>query len=623
MKKNKLLGGLLALTVLVSGCTSAPANPSTTPSITPSTSATPSASAGAAGLSFTPGSYEGVGTGYDGELKLTVTVDAASITAIDVTSHNETEGIGAAALPVLVEKVVNGQTLAIDSISGATATSKGFMEAMTDAMGKSGVDMAALTSTAGGETAAKDAVTLDTQVVVVGAGGAGLAAALTAAQNGAKVLVLEKMALPGGASSMAGGGTNATGSKWQKEMGVENDSPETVFMDLMKNGHFSNDAATLWLYANTMGAAFDWLVDENGAAVPYVKEKPESSAEHSVGRNFSPEAGGASVVNALLAKCESEGVEVMLETPAQELITENGKVVGVKALGADGTPYTINAEKVIIATGGFGANTDMLTESVKKYPYAGAVGATGDGLNMATAIGAGTLNMDKVNIQPHSITLPSGRGQHTFQGCLAMYGGTGTILVSDQGVRFTNERGNADSIKQAMLKNEHSYLIMDATSYETYIATCIASRNFTQEQADEWLAANGSMTPVFATGATLAELGSVINVPGDALSASVEKYNASVAAGEDAEFGRKVSAPMAGEGPYYAVEMNLRYYATLGGLHINDNMQVLNEQGAPIEGLYAAGEVVGGALGDIYAPGALFGWAMTSGHNAGLAVAAK
>lgn len=623
MKKNKLLGGLLALTILVSGCTGTPATPSTTPSVTPTPTESTAPSAPAAGLNFTPGTYEGTGIGYDGELKLSVTVDAASITAINVTSHKETEGIGAAALPVLVEKVVNGQTLAIDSVSGATATSKGFMEAMTDAMGKSGVDMNALTSAAGGETAAKDTVTLDTQVVVVGAGGAGLAAALTAAQNGAEVLVLEKMALPGGASSMAGGGTNATGSQWQKEVGIENDSPETVFMDLMKNGHFSNDAATLWLYANTMGVAFDWLVAEEGAALPYAKETPSASAEHSVGRNFSPEGGGAGVVNALLAKCEAENVKVMLETPAQELMSEGGKVVGVKALGADGTPYVINAEKVIIATGGFGANTDMLADEVKNLPYAGAVGATGDGLNMTAAIGAATLNMDKVNIQPHSIILPTGRGQHTFQGCLAMYGGTGSILVSDQGLRFVNEKGSADAIKQAMLKNEHSYLIMDAASYETYIATCIASRNFTKEQADEWLAANGAMDPVFATGATLEELAGVVGMPGDALADSVAKYNSAVTAGEDAEFGRKVSAPMAGEGPYYAVEMNLRYYATLGGLHVNDNMQVLNEQGAPIEGLYAAGEVVGGALGDIYAPGALFGWAMTSGHNAGLAVTAK
>lgn len=621
MKKSRLLGALLAFTILASGCTGAPAQPSAT--TTPTGSATPTPTAPASGLSFTPGTYEGVGTGYDGELKLNVTVDAANITAIDVTAHNETEGIGAAALPVLVEKVIAGQTLDVDSVSGATATSKGFMDAMTDAMGKSGVDMDALTSAAGGETAAKDTVTLDTQVVVVGAGGAGLAAALTAAQNGAEVLVLEKMAMVGGASSMAGGGTNATGSQWQREVGIENDSAETVFMDLMKNGHFSNDAATLWLYANTMGAAFDWLVAEDGAALPYVKETPNASAEHSVGRNFSPEGGGAGVVNALLGKCEAAGIEVMMETPAQELITDGGKVTGVKALGADGTPYVINAEKVIIATGGYGANTDMLTDEVKSLPYAGAVGATGDGLKMATAIGAGTLNLDKVNIQPHSIILPTGRGQHTFQGCLAMYGGTGSILVSDQGARFINERGSADAIKQAMLKNEHTYLIMDAASYETYIATCIASRNFTQEQADEWLAANGAMDPVFATGATLAELGSVIKVPGDALAASVEKYNAAVAAGEDAEFGRKVSAPMAVEGPYYAVEMNLRYYATLGGLHINDGMQVLNESGVTIEGLYAAGEVVGGALGDIYAPGALFGWAMTSGHNAGLSVTAK
>ena len=246
--------------------------------------------------------------------------------------------------------------------------------------------------------------------------------------------------------------------------------------------------------------------------------------------------------------------------------------------------------------------------------------ATGDGLNMATAIGADAFNLDKVNIQPHSIILPDGRGQHTFQGCLAMYNGTGSILVSDQGVRFVNEQGSANDIKAGMEQNQHSYLIMDAASFETYAQTCINSHNFTQEQLDQWLEANGTGgNPVFAHADTLEDLSAIVGIPSGALTETVERYNGFVAAGEDADFGRNVTAPM-GEGPYYAVEMNLRYYATLGGLRINNNMQVMNTDGQPIQGLYAAGEVVGGVVGDIYAPGSLFGWAMTSGHNAGLAV---
>ena len=608
-----LLAGALTAAMLLSGCTAQP-----DASAQPSGSTTPAPSETGSAAIFTPGTYEGTGKGYGGDIKVSVTVDETSITDIEVVEQTETEGVGGAALPILVDKVLSAQSVNIDGVSGATYTSDGFLTAVREAITASGADPDALGQGQTGGDEAKETVTMSTDVVVVGAGGAGLAAALTAAQNGADVVVLEKMAMVGGASSMAGGGTNATGSQWQQSYGIE-DSPEAYFMDIMENGHFFSDARTLWLYANTQGAAFDWLVAEDGAALPYVNSQPSPSAEHSYGRTFSPEGGGAGVVSALQQKVTDLGVEILLETPAQELMVTDGTVTGVKALAADGTPYEITANSVILATGGYGANTDMLPESVTSLPYAGAVSATGDGLNMATAIGADAINLDKVNIQPHSIILPDGRGQHTFQGCLAMYNKTGSILVSDQGVRFVNEQGSANDIKAGMEQNEHSYLIMDAASFETYAQTCIASHNFTQEQLDQWLEANGTSNPVFAHADNLEDLAAIVGIPSGALTETVERYNGFVSAGEDTDFGRKVSTAM-GDGPYYAVEMNLRYYATLGGLHINDNMQVLDTDGQPIQGLYAAGEVVGGVVGDIYAPGSLFGWAMTSGHNAGLAV---
>ena len=609
-----LLAGALTAALLLSGCTAQP-EASVQPS--GSTAPEPSETSSAAAV-FTPGTYEGTGKGYGGDIKVSVTVDETSITDIEVLERTETESVGGAALPTLVDRVLDAQSVNIDGVSGATYTSDGFLTAIREAITASGADPDALGQgqASGGE--AKETVAMSTDVVVVGAGGAGLTAALTAAQNGADVVVLEKMAMVGGASAMAGGGTNATGSQWQQSYGIE-DSPEAYFMDIMKNGHFYSDARTLWLYANTQGAAFDWLVAEDGAALPYKNSQPSPSAEHSYGRTFSPDGGGAGVISALQSELTGLGVDIMMETPAQELMVTDGVVTGVKALAADGTPYEITAGSVILATGGYGANTGMLPESVTSLPYAGAVSATGDGLNMATAIGADAFNLDKVNIQPHSIILPDGRGQHTFQGCLAMYNGTGSILVSDQGVRFVNEQGSANDIKAGMEQNQHSYLIMDAASFETYAQTCIASHNFTQEQLDEWLEANGTSTPVFAHADTLEDLAAIVNIPAGALTDTVERYNGFVAAGEDADFGRKVTTAM-GDGPYYAVEMNLRYYATLGGLRINNSMQVLDTDGQPIQGLYAAGEVVGGVVGDIYATGSLFGWAMTSGHNAGLAV---
>ena len=330
-----LLAGALTAAMLLSGCTAQP-----DASAQPSGSTTPAPSETGSAAIFTPGTYEGTGKGYGGDIKVSVTVDETSITDIEVVEQTETEGVGGAALPILVDKVLSAQSVNIDGVSGATYTSDGFLTAVREAITASGADPDALGQGQTGGDEAKETVTMSTDVVVVGAGGAGLAAALTAAQNGADVVVLEKMAMVGGASSMAGGGTNATGSQWQQSYGIE-DSPEAYFMDIMENGHFFSVARTLWLYANTQGAAFDWLVAEDGAALPYVNSQPSPSAEHSYGRTFSPEGGGAGVVSALQQKVTDLGVEILLETPAQELMVTDGTVTGVKALAADGTPYVI------------------------------------------------------------------------------------------------------------------------------------------------------------------------------------------------------------------------------------------------------------------------------------------
>ena len=232
-----LLAGALTAALLLSGCTAQPET-----SAQPSGSTAPSPSeTGSASAVFTPGTYEGTGTGYGGEIKVSVTVDETSITGIEVVEQTETESVGGAALPTLVDRVLSAQSANIDVVSGATYTSDGFLTAVREAITASGADPDALGQGQTGNDEAKETVTMSTDVVVVGAGGAGLAAALTAAQNGADVVVLEKMAMVGGASTMAGGGTNATGSQWQQSYGIE-DSPEAYFMDIMENGHFFSDA---------------------------------------------------------------------------------------------------------------------------------------------------------------------------------------------------------------------------------------------------------------------------------------------------------------------------------------------------------------------------------------------
>lgn len=557
---------------------------------------------------MTPGTYEAEAQGFHGDVKLSVTVDAEKITAIDILEHSETEGIGAAALPKLVEAVLANQTIGVDSVAGATVTSEAFKAAMTDALTQAGADMDKMTAAVAASEL--EDIQMDADVVVVGAGAAGLSAALKTAQNGHSVILLEKMGVIGGASAMAGSGTMATGSKWQKEDGYE-DSAEKLVEDMMANGHQKNDHATVELFANTIGEAFDWLVGEDGAAVPYQRSGKPS-------RSYSGEGRGAGVCKNLAERLEAAGGTLLTNTPATELVVENGAVVGVKAEG-EGKAYTIRAKAVVLASGGYGANDALVPDEYKNFVYAGHAGATGDAIKMVEGLDADLINMDLVNTQPNSMILPSGLGQYCNPGVAGAYK-AGAYMVNQNGERFFNESANAWDLMQAMKQNEAQYLIMDQTAFDNFNAGMTNSKIYTMEDVEKWLSDDYDGQPVMKQGATLAELCEKLNLPADAVEASAKAFNDCAAAQTADAFGRTPAAAQSEEDPFYALQMHIRYYASLGGLHINDNMQVLNTKQEAIPGLYAAGEVVGGLEGDVYMGATLFGWAVASGYDAANAV---
>lgn len=583
---KRLVAGFLAVLMVLVGCVAA----------------------GAEGM--TPGTYTAEAEGFHGTIKLEVTVDAEAITGIEVVEHSETAGIGEAALPVLVESVLEHQTTGVDSVAGATVTSEAFKAALTDALTQAGADMDKMSQPV--EADELEAVTMEADVVVVGAGAAGLSAGLKAAQDGKNVIILEKMGVIGGASAMAGSGTMATGSTWQKEDGYE-DSPEQLVEDMMENGHNKNDRATVELFANTIGEAFDWLVDENGAAVPYKRSGEPTRTYSGVGR-------GAGVCQSLCDKFLAEGGTLLLNTPATALIINDGAVTGVMAEG-EGKAYTINAKAVVLASGGYGANDELVPDEYKAFVYAGHAGAEGDAIAMVEPLDADLINMDLINTQPNSMILPSGLGQYCNPGVSRAYA-AGGFMVNQDGERFFNEQANAWDLMQAMKANDAQYLIMDQAAFDGFNAGMTGSKIYTMEDVETWLADDYEGQPVMKTAATLEELADKLGIPADALSASAQAFNEAAASGSADEFGRTPAAAQSEEGPYYALEMHIRYYASLGGLHINDGMQVLNTQQEAIPGLYAAGEVVGGLEGDVYMGGTLFGWAIASGYEAGIAAAA-
>ncbi len=559
---------------------------------------------------MTAGTYEAAAKGFHGDVKIAVTVDENAITAIEVLEQSETEGIGTVAIDKLPDAVLAAQTIAVDAVGGATITSDALKAALTDALTQAGADMEKFTAA----VVAGDLVeeTLEADVVVLGGGAAGLTAGIKALQGGASVILLEKTAMTGGASAMAGAGTKATGSKWSIESG-STETAEDFIKQITENGHHKNHMPTVENFARTLGTAFDWLVAEDGAAVPYGKKDTPTASFSGTGR-------GAGVVKNLTAKFEAEGGVLMLSTPGTELIIDNGAVVGVKAEG-NGKAYTINAKKVILATGGYGANDELVPDEYKKFVYAGHAGATGDAIKMVEPLNADLLSMELINTQPNSMIKPSGLGQYCNPGVSKAYA-AGGFMVNQDGVRFVNEKTNAWDIMTEMKKNDFQFLVMDQAAFDGFNAGMTGSAIYSMEDVAEWLKDDYVGQPVMKTAATLEELAAKLNVPADAVVAAAAKFNETAAAAGTDEFGRKIEVAQSTEGPFYALQMHIRYYASLGGLHVNDDMQVLNTNLEAIPNLYAAGEVIGGHQGDVYMGGCLFAYAICSGHNAGAAAAA-
>lgn len=583
------------------------------------TTAAATAASEEAGI-YTPGTYTGTAAGKNGDVKVEVTFSANAIDSVKVVEHSETAGISDGAIENIPAAIVENQSLAVDTVSGATVTSDAILKAVADAVAQAGGDVEALKNAAApaGEKEAKE---LSADVIVVGGGGAGMAAATRLAQLGKSVILVEKSGFLGGAISVSGGNQVVMGSQLQIDNGVADDSVESMVADFEANGANKNNKEILTLFAENVGATTDWLVASCGITF---EEGLHQLGEYSHNRELAYTGGGAGFAEAMRKAVEEAGVQVLLNTKAESLIADNGTVTGVKAASSD-ADYTLTAGDVVLATGGYGANKDMLTDEMKSALYYGPASSTGEGIQMAQAVGAQTANMEYGKRYPNGIEVSEGMAKSTIAGNIVGWT-MSAILVNKDGNRVVNEKASNRTILEEELKQEGGelYLLLDAETFEAWKAK-LAPAGISDADIEKYLEANGTATPVFAHGETLEEAAAAAGINADNLKATVEKYNGFVAKGSDDDFGRAATylTKTIGEGPYYIVEQKPRFATTMGGLVINTSMQVLNESGEPISGLYAAGENCGQVMGDDSPSGANNAWALTSGKLAADAIAAK
>lgn len=566
-------------------------------------------------LAYKAGTYTGVAEGHNGQLEVEVEFSDTEILKVEVKESAETEHLANVVYDRVPAQIVKDQSLTVDTVTGATVTTGALKNAVKDAVQQAGADARLLNkpSTTVLSTDVKD---IETDVIVVGGGSGGITAALTAEQNGHDVVIIEKTAMYGGHTALSGGWTLITGSKIQTDLGVTNDTTQSAFDDVMANGGGHSDPEMLQLFVDNMGAAADWTVDYAGAKVPdTLKVLPENEID----RAIVYEGGGAGLIDALVDKMNETDIEQHLETKAEELIVEDGQVVGVVAKSVDGTTYNIKANSVVLATGGHGARRDLLGETLDNYVYYGASLASGDGVDLGTSVGAETMDMSYVEIFENGVEWKPGIAKSTFNGSMAAWE-AGGILVDRNGKRVVNEKGMGPDIVEQQAKQEDArlFMFMDQATFDSFREN-IGGYGISDQMLDGWLENNGKDTPYFAHGKTIEEVSKIVNVNAENLKETMERYNTFVQNGNDEDFGRdaKYMSQEIGEGPYYLVEQLPRYATALGGLKVNTNLQVLNADGSAIQGLYAIGDTAGGVRGDNSISGSDVAWAVTSGYLIG------
>ena len=569
---------------------------------------------GSAFAAMTDGTYTGEGKGRNGTITVEVTVKAGKLDAVKVVKHTETVGISDAAVADFPKAIVAAQSTAVDAVAGATMTSEGIRAAVAQAIQKAGGDPARFATAVVKKKAAKKLVKENADIVVVGAGGSGISAAVKAETLGANVILIEKMPVIGGATALNAGTLIATGSKYQREVMKETkDSPELAYKDIFTVGKNRNDPVLVKMVTERVGGVVDWLIYD--MKIPYGPAATQYP-DHSANRQLGVTGRSVNYLNLMREKFLGMGGKLMLQTRAQELIRDDaGKVVGVRATDKDGNTVELTSKAVILASGGYGAVKSMLPKEMSNYVFYGLDSETGDGYKMATDIGAGTINLDLVKMYPQGVETVPGHGLAATASSTDTMKKSGAIYVNKLGQRYVDENAALGVLTDKTVEQpDHiAYIVMDAKAWKEYVRKSLEDKLVPNEETlMTWTKIVNNGRPVMAVSDNLADAAKTMGVDPEGLAKTVAHWNDMVKAGKDTDFNRKITGGL-GEGPYYIVEQKVRYQTTLGGLKADADLRILDKAGKPIPGLYGAGCVVGGANGADSLTAMMNSWAIVSG----------
>ena len=597
-------------------------------------------------VSFIPGTYEVVTLGYHGDLPMKVTLSEERIEEIEIDSRKETEGIATVVFERIPQQIIEGQTLNVDMISGASLTCNGVLDGVAKVVKQAGSDPEILRKRPKVKIVAEDKV-YETDVVVIGSGGAGLTSAATILEQGKKVIVLEKFPSLGGNTVRTGGPINTANPEWQKTLAAIAGEKETLEKFLvMDESEFDaeyltdfqtlktqieaylNDPTYLFdsillhriqtylggkrtdLQGNAIYGTYDLvktMTDNSLASVKWLSEEIKvefdwSKVEMPIGalwrRGHKPvRQQGFAYISALSTFIKENGGDIYTDTKVEELIIEDGKICGVIATGIAGEKVTVKAKAVVLATGGFGANTKMLqtyNTYWKQIPdgikTTNSPAITGDGILLGKQANTKLVGMGFSQMMP--VAHP--KTGSLFSGLIVAP--ENFLMVNTEGKRFVNEFAGRDTITQAALEQGGLfYLIADECIKEQAV-------NTSQEQMENEIA-DGTLYRAD----TLEELATLIGMDPAILVDTVNKYNSYVDAEHDPEFDKDVFNLKLTQAPYYATPRQPAVHHTMGGIAIDTKTHAIDEDGNIIKGLYAVGEVAGG----IHAGNRLGGNALT------------